>query len=152
MSEVNENTELTDTEESIDDGIPEVSFTLEVYNTVPAPVDPDLETEGMAADAKATGDAIAAAQATLQAEIDALGGNVASIAGLFYPVGAVYVSTSDTAPTFGGENWNWEEIKIPVTNDDLIYGFRGYAAFESGDDPGEDHLHFWLRIADTEVS
>ena len=42
MSEINENTELTETEESIDDGIPEVSFTLEVDNTVPAPVDPDL--------------------------------------------------------------------------------------------------------------
>lgn len=152
MSEINENTELTGTEESVDDGIPEVTFTLEVENTVQAPVDPNLETEGMAADAKATGEAIAAARAELQAEIDALGGNVASIAGLFFPVGAVYVSTSDTAPTFGGENWNWEEIKIPVTNDDLIDGFRGYAAFESGDDPGEDHLHFWLRIDDTEVS
>ena len=155
MSEINENTELTEetgTEESVDNGIPEVSFTLEVENTVPAPVDTTLAIEGMAADAKATGDAIAAAKSELQAEIDALGGNVASIAGLFFPVGAVCISTSDTAPTFGGENWNWEEIKIPVTNDDLIDGFRGYAAFESGDDPGENHLHFWLRIDDTEVS
>lgn len=146
MSEVN------NTPESIEqDGIPEVSFTLEVYNTIPAPVDDTLSIQGMAADAYETGVAIQAAKSDLQAEIDALGGNVASIAGLFFPVGAVYISTSDTAPTFGGENWNWEEIKIPVTQDDLVDGFRGYAAFASGDDPGEDHLHFWLRIEDTEV-
>lgn len=146
MSEVN------NTPESIEqDGIPEVSFTLEVYNTIPAPVDDTLSIHGMAADAYETGVAIQAAKDDLQAEIDALGGNVASIAGLFFPVGAVYVSTSDTAPTFGGENWNWEEIKIPVTQDDLVDGFRGYVAFASGDDPGEDHLHFWLRIEDTEV-
>lgn len=146
MSEVN------NTPESIEqDGIPEVSFTLEVYNTIPAPVDDTLSIQGMAADAYETGAAIQAAKDDLQAEIDALGGNVASIAGLFFPVGAVYISTSDTAPTFGGENWNWEEIKIPVTQDDLVDGFRGYAAFASGDDPGEDHLHFWLRIEDTEV-
>lgn len=146
MSEVN------NTPESIEqDGIPEVSFTLEVYNTIPAPVDDTLSIQGMAADAYETGVAIQAAKDDLQAEIDALGGNVASIAGLFFPVGAVYISTSDTAPTFGGENWNWEEIKIPVTQDDLVDGFRGYAAFASGDDPGEDHLHFWLRIEDTEV-
>ena len=146
MSEVN------NTPESIEqDGIPEVSFTLEVYNTIPAPVDDTLSIQGMAADAYETGVAIQAAKDDLQAEIDALGGNVASIAGLFFPVGAVYISTSDTAPTFGGENWNWEEIKIPVTQDDLVDGFRGYAAFASGDDPGENHLHFWLRIEDTEV-
>ena len=146
MSEVN------NTPESIEqDGIPEVSFTLEVYNTIPAPVDDTLSIQGMAADAYETGVAIQAAKDDLQAEIDALGGNVASIAGLFFPVGSVYISTSDTAPTFGGENWNWEEIKIPVTQDDLVDGFRGYAAFASGDDPGENHLHFWLRIEDTEV-
>ena len=41
------------------DTIPEINFTLEASETIPAPVDPSLSIEGMAADAKATGDALA---------------------------------------------------------------------------------------------
>lgn len=148
MSELN-NPENT-SPESLDDGIPEVSFTLEVSETVQAPIDPTLSIEGMAADAKATGDAIAAAQEYLQAEIDAIETGVDSVAGILFPVGAIYVSTSASAPTFGGANWNWQEIMIPVTQGDLMDGSRSYAAKGSGDVPGT--IHFWLRIADTEVS
>lgn len=147
MSEVNtpENT----SPESLDDGIPEVTFSLEVSQVVQAPIDDTLSIEGMAADAKATGDAIAGAKAELQAEIDAIETGVDSVAGRLFPVGCIYVSTSSTAPTFGGTNWRWQEIMIPVTQGDLMDGSRSYAEMESGDTPGT--IHFWLRLADAEV-
>lgn len=146
MSEVNT---TPDTQESVNDWIPEVTFTMEVENTVQAPVDDTLTVSGMAADAKATGDAIAAAKADLQEEIDNIETGVESVAGKLFPVGSIYISTSDSAPTFGGTNWNWQEIMIPVKQGDLINGSRSYAAKGSGDTPGT--IHFWLRIADTEV-
>lgn len=145
MSELNNNTP-----ESIDDGIPEVNFTLEVSNTVQAPVDDTLSISQMAADAKATGDAIAAAKAELQEEIDALDEDVSTVAGVLFPIGSIYVSTSSTAPTFGGTNWNWQEIMIPATWGDLEDGARSYKTKDSGDTPGT--IHFWLRIADSEVN
>ena len=138
MSEVN-------TPNSIYDGIPEVNFTLEVSNTVQTPVDDTLSIEGMAADAKATGDAIAEAKADLQEEIDALDTGVDSVPGRLFPIGAIYVSTSSTAPTFGGTTWAWQEIMIPTTWGDLEDGSRSYRAKGTGDTPGT--LHFWLRTA-----
>ena len=146
MSEINDVN--TSSPESIDDGIPEVSFTLQVSETVQAPIDDTLTLEGMAADAKATGDAIVAAKAELEDEIDQIETGVESVAGRLFPVGSIYISTSSSAPTFGGENWNWQEIMIPVTQGNLIDGARNYAAKGSGDTPGT--IHFWLRIADTE--
>ena len=156
MSEVNNNTPA-----SIDDGIPEVSFTVEVANVVQAPIDPTLKIQGMAADAKATGDAIDkvaedaadaldAAVNALQEEIDEIDSGVDSVTGKLFPVGAIYVSTSATAPTFGGTNWRWQEIMLPVTQGDLMDGARSYAAKVEGDTPGT--LHFWMRIADAEVT
>ena len=138
MSEVNTHT-------SIDDGIPEVNFTLEVSNTAQVPVDDTLSISGMAADAKATGDAIDAAKAELQEEIDAIDTGVDSVPGVLFPVGAVYISTSATAPTFGGSTWTWQEIMIPTTWGDLEDGSRSYRAKETGDTPGT--LHYWLRTA-----
>ena len=147
MSEVNTTPE-NGTPESIDDGIPEVSFELEVSETVQAPIDPTLSIEGMAADAKATGDAIAAAKQDLQEEIDAIETGVESVAGKLFPVGCVYISTSATAPTFGGTSWRWQEILIPTTWGDLEDGQRSYA--EKGESAAGT-LHFWLRLADAEV-
>lgn len=146
MSEVNtpENT----SPESLDDGIPEVSFTLQVSDVVQAPIDDTLSIEGMAADAKATGDAIAQAKADLQEEIDAIETNVDDVIGELFPIGSIYISTSSTAPTFGDANWRWQEIMIPVTQGDLIDGSRSYADKEEGDTPGT--IHFWRRIADAE--
>ena len=144
MSEVNS------TPESIDEGIPEVSFEVEVHETQQAPIDNTLTISGMAADAKATGDAINAAKSELQEEIDAIETGVDSVRGLLFPVGAVYISNSATAPTFGGANWRWKEILLPVTQGDLMDGSRSYS--EKGEDDPVGTLHFWLRIADAEVS
>lgn len=138
--------ELNNTPESIDDGIPEVTFTLQVSEMVQAPVDDTLSIAGEAADAKATGDAIAAAKAELEEQIDAIETDVDSVIGKLYPVGSIYITTSATAPTFGGTNWRWEEFMIPVTQGDLIDGSRSYATKQSGDTPGT--IHFWRRIAD----
>ena len=143
MSEVN-------TPSSIDDGIPEVSFTLQVSNVQQAPIDDTLTISGMAADAKATGDAIAAAKAELEEEIEDISINVSGVANTLFPVGSVYISTSATAPTFGQSNWNWQEIMLPVTQGDLMDGSRNYAAKGESDTPGT--LHFWLRLANTEVA
>lgn len=147
MSEYIEN----NTPESIEtDGIPEVGFTVEVYNTVQAPIDNTLSIEGMAADAKATGDAIAAAQQELQESIDGLSDDISALANTLFPVGCIYVSTSATAPAFGAANWQWQEIMIPVTQGDLIDGARNYAPVETGDTPGT--LHFWKRIENAGVN
>ena len=131
------------------DGIPEVTFEVEVSNVVQTPVDDTLSIAGMAADAKATGDAIDAAKNELQEEIDAIDTDVSGVYGRMFPVGSIYVSTSATAPTFGESNWNWQEILMPVTYGDLMSGARDYTAVGE-ETPGT--VHFWLRIADTEVS
>lgn len=147
MSEVN-NPEVT-SPESIEDGIPEVTFTLEVSEVVQAPIDDTLSIAGMSADAKATGDAIQQAKDDLQEEIDDINTDIGDLADTLFPVGSVYMSTSATAPTFGGASWRWKEILIPVYNADLIHGQRRYVEKTQGDDAGT--LHFWLRIADAEV-
>ena len=108
--------------------IPEITFTLEVAETVQAPLDDTLSVEGQAADAKAVGDAIANLSTTL----------TAAIAGLF-PVGSVYASVSSTAPAFYG---TWTEIQMPTTWGDLEDGNRSYS-----DGTGTGTLHFWRRTA-----
>ena len=120
---------MADTENSIlDEGIPEITLQLQVMETVQAPIDPTLSIEGEAADAKATGDAIAGVQTTLQTAIAAL-----------FPIGAIYVSTISTAPTFYG---TWVEITIPTTWGDLEDGMRSYT-----NGTGTGTLHFWRRTA-----
>ena len=137
--------EINNTPSSIDDGIPEVEFQVQVSQVVQTPIDDTLTISGMAADAKATGDAINAAKAELQEEIDALDTGVDSVPGRIFPVGAIHVTTSATAPTFGGSDWVWTEIMIPATWGDLEDGSRSYTAKAEGDTPGT--LHFWLRTA-----
>ena len=108
--------------------IPEISLTLEAQDTVQAPVDDTLSIAGQAADAKATGDAIAALQTAVNAAIAAL-----------FPVGAVYASLSDESPAFYG---TWAEITLPATWGDIEDGMRSYE-----DGTGTGTLHFWRRTA-----
>lgn len=120
MSEIN-------TENSIEEqGIPGITMRLQVEETVQAPTDATLSISGEAADAAAVGAALALLQTTLQGAIDAL-----------FPVGAIYCSTSATAPAFYG---TWVEIKVPVTYGDLKDGNRSYA-----DGAGAGTMHFWRR-------
>ena len=117
------------TEQSIEEtGIPEITLVLTVMETVQAPVDATLSISGEAADAKATGDAIANLQTVLTAAIAAL-----------FPIGAIYVSTSSTAPAFYG---TWVEFTIPATWGDIEDGMRSYS-----DGTGTGTLHFWRRTA-----
>ena len=120
---------MADTENSIEtEGIPEITLALTVMDTVTAPVDPTLSISGQAADAKATGDAIANLNTVLSAAIASL-----------FPIGAIYVSTVATAPVFYG---TWTEIRIPATHGDLKDGMRSYV-----DGTGTGTLHFWRRTA-----
>lgn len=97
--------------------IPEISFSISPNTTVTAPVDPTLTVEGMAADAKAAGDAIKA----------------------LFPVGSVVMTVTANAPAFYG---TWTEILIPATWGDIEDGERSY---EDGTSSGT--LHFWRRTA-----
>ena len=120
---------MADTENSIlEEGIPEISLALSVDNNIPTPVDTTLSISGEAADAKATGDAISALQTTLEAAIAAL-----------FPVGAIYVSTSSSAPDFFG---TWTEFVMPATWGDIEDGMRSYT-----NGTGTGNLHFWRRTA-----
>lgn len=120
---------MADTENSIQtEGIPEITLTLTVMDTVMAPVDPTLSIEGEAADAKATGDAISALQTTLTAAIAAL-----------FPIGSIYVTMSSTAPAFYG---TWQEIVMPATWGDIEDGMRSCEPRT-----GTGNMHFWKRVA-----
>lgn len=120
--------EIINNEVSEPSCIPEITFTLEVAQTVTAPVDPTLSIQGQAADAYATGQAIAGLQNTFNAAIAAL-----------FPVGCIYGSLNSTAPAFYG---TWVEIQMPTTWGDLEDGNRSYA-----DGAGTGNLHFWRRTA-----
>lgn len=122
MSEIN-------TENSIEEqGIPEIGLRITPAETVQAPVDATLSISGEAADAAAVGAALARLQTTLETAIAAL-----------FPVGAIYCSTSSTAPAFYG---TWVEIKMPVTYGDLKDGNRSYT-----DGAGAGTMHYWRRTA-----
>lgn len=120
---------MADTDNSIaTEGIPEITLTLTVMETVQAPVDSTLSIAGEAADAKATGEAISALSTTLTAAIAAL-----------FPIGSIYVSMSSTAPAFYG---TWVEIVMPATWGDIEDGMR---TCEPG--TGTGNMHFWKRTA-----
>ena len=117
------------TENSIqEEGIPEITLTLSVMETVQAPVDDTLSVAGEAADAKATGDAIANLNTTLTAAIAAL-----------FPIGSIYVSMTSTAPAFYG---TWVEIVMPATWGDIEDGMRSCTP-----GTGTGNMHFWKRTA-----
>lgn len=120
--------------------IPEIQFDINPAESVPVPVDDTLSVPGQAADAAAVGEALTSLSETVAGNLsNAVNTLNAAIAALF-PVGAIYVSTSASAPQFYG---SWVEVMIPVTWDDLNTGARDYSDAEETDTPGT--LHFWRR-------
>ena len=63
--------------------VPEISLTVNAAETVQAPIDDSLSIAGMAADAKATGDAIADLSADLSALMDTVGVSVPDTNGVY---------------------------------------------------------------------
>jgi hypothetical protein len=110
-------------------GVPVITMSMEVSGMTQYPTDKTLSIPDMAADAKEVGDALA----DLAAEIS-------SAISVAYPVGSIYMTTSNSAPTFAG---TWTEILITATWSQLKTGKRGYENMESGDTGGS--VHFWLR-------
>lgn len=61
---------------------------------------------------------------------------------LLFPVDSIYMSTSSTAPSFGG---TWTEITMPLSWDDVENGTRSYGTPAQGATMGT--VHFWKRTA-----
>ena len=138
---------MPNTQESIESmgGIPEITMEVVVSGMTQTAVDKTLSITDMAADAKATGDAInnvIADVADLAADISEVVDNVVSRA---YPVGTVYMSVANQLPAGISEVGTWVEIGVTATWAQLKTGKRGYAELEAGDTGGT--LHFWLRTA-----
>lgn len=135
---------MPDTERDISErGIPQIRMTVSPSQNVQTPVDDTLSIPEMAADAKATGDAIN----NVAADLSDLAADVAGITdGLLesiYPVGALYMTTAGTMPEALSALGTWTEVSIPLTWGDIKHGTRSY-----GEPDGESGtIHFWLRTA-----
>lgn len=156
------------TEQSVQDsingtgGIPVITMSMEVSGMTQTAVDKTLSITDMAADAKATGDAIAEVSDSLadlaadvsgieewtgeDIKVDSSSGAqtiaeaIAGVTSDSYPVGSIYMTASAETPTFVG---TWVEIAITATWSQLKTGKRDYAELASGDTGGT--VHFWLR-------
>lgn len=58
---------------------------------------------------------------------------------LMFPVGSIYISTSSTAPAFGG---TWVEVQVKQTLEEFKNGQAHYAEGQS-----TTNLHYWKRTA-----
>ena len=160
---------MPNTEQNIEEtgGIPEIDFELEVSGMTQAAVDKTLSIPDMAADAKATGDAIAA----VSEDIADVGSDVADILNwtgedipinsedgapsiaeavaaalsTLYPIGSLYITTADALPDMISSTGTWQEVRIPLTWNDVKNGSRSWAEIEDGFTAG--NLHFWLRVS-----
>ena len=155
---------MPNTEESINEtgGIPEIEMQVEVYGMVSYPTDKTLSIDGMAADAKATGEAISTVNGDLadlaatvagisewtgediplntSEEAPTIAEAIGDVASVTYPVGTVYMTISNDPPAFIG---TWVEIALTATWAQLKSGTRGYAEMAEGQTGGD--VHFWLR-------
>ena len=160
---------MPNTEQSIEEtgGVPVVEVEMEVSGMTQTAVDKTLSIADMAADAKATGDAIdqvAGDVADLAADVadieqwtgediplntedDAptIAEAFANILENLYPVGSLYVTAANALPAVISATGTWKEIAVPLTWNDLKKGTRSYIETDNTFQPG--NLHFWLRTA-----
>lgn len=160
---------MPNTEQSIGEtgGVPVVEVEMEVSGMTQTAVDKTLSIADMAADAKATGDAIdqvAGDVADLAADVadieqwtgediplntedDAptIAEAFANILENLYPVGSLYVTAANALPAVISAAGTWKEIAVPLTWNDLKKGTRSYIETDNTFQPG--NLHFWLRTA-----
>lgn len=158
---------MPNTEQSIEEtgGVPIVEVEMEVSGMTQTAVDKTLSIADMAADAKATGDAIdqvAGDVADLAADVadieqwtgediplntenDAptIAEAFANILENLYPVGSLYVTAANALPAVISAAGTWKEIAVPLTWNDLKKGTRSYIETDNTFQPG--NLHFWLR-------
>lgn len=158
---------MPNTQESIENtgGIPEIEFEMLVSGMTQTAVDPTLTVPGMAADAKATGDAIGDANANIADLFEAVEGlngktgedikltseeesptvaeAILNAFGNTWPVGSVFITESPELPEVIASLGEWKEISVPLTWGDIRTGTRSYEETEEGFVPGM--LHFWLR-------
>lgn len=145
-------------------GIPVLNLTVSPSDVVQAPVDDTLSIAGEAADAKAVGDALGDVESSISdisGDVETIKGwtgedipvssedekSIAeaiselsdAILGHAYPVGSIYMTTSNTAPEFGG---SWVEITVTHTLAQLKNGGSTYA---EGAPTTAGNLHYWLR-------
>ena len=160
---------MPNTEQSILEtgGVPEIEMEVEVFGMTQVPVDRTLSVPDMAADAKATGDAIntvADNLADLAADVGSIedwtGENIPlnsqpgapTIAEAItefladvYPVGSIYMSNTMFVPGVIAAIGTWTEVMMPLTWNDIKNGTRGFVARAEGETTGS--VHFWLRTA-----
>jgi hypothetical protein len=67
------------------------------------------------------------------------GSSILEVIQSMFPVGAIYMTTSATAPTFFG---TWTEVLMPFTHDALKSGTFSYV-----NGSGTGNVHFYLRTA-----
>lgn len=98
----------TNTAENIlENGIPRIQMRVSPSQNVQTPVDKTLSISEMAADAKATGDAINNLGSLLEGEIEDLAADVLlkTWVSSAYPVGSVYCTAGNSVPEAIGGTW-----------------------------------------------
>lgn len=143
---------MPNTEESIqENGIPEISFTMQANTTIPQAVDDTLTIEDEAADAKATGDAIRALEGDIGAlnattlymdgETRTPANTIAAVIAALFPIGSMYITTGSAQPP-AVLDFTWTEILMPITWGDAANGSRSWTA-----GTGSGTVHYWRRTA-----